>query len=290
MLRKELKKTNTVKEIISEYNIITPKEIIDEETSKFINKIICGDCIEVMRTMPENFVHLIITSPPYNVGKPYKNHYDRMPYKEYLEWLEKVWTECYRILVKGGRICINVPSVTADGQYQPLFVDVVNQMRKIGYIMRGDILWYKQAISKRTAWGSWKSPSNPYVVQPYEFILVFSKEQRKLEGDPKKIDITKEEFIEFSNSFWDIKPQTQPKGHPAPFPEKLVYRLIKFYSYIDNIVLDPFGGSGTVAVVALKTKRKYIYIDNCWEYCEIAKKNVENVLTQYTLFENKNPL
>lgn len=272
-----------VKETSPVYETISKNEIFAQSEKTFINKVICGDCIEVMKMMPQNFIHLIITSPPYNVGKPYKNHFDRMPYQQYLQWLEQVWIECYRILVKGGRICINVPSVTADGQYQPLFVDVVNQMRKIGYIMRGDILWYKQAISKRTAWGSWKSPSNPYVVQPYEFILVFSKEQRKLEGDPNNIDITKDEFIEFSNSFWDIKPQTQPKGHPAPFPEKLVYRLIKFYSYIDNIVLDPFGGTGTVAVVALKTKRKYIYIDNCKEYCELAEKNIKATFNQLHL-------
>lgn len=239
---------------------------------EYINKIIYGDCTEVLKYFPDNFVHLIITSPPYNVGIPYENHYDLLPYSEYLNFLEDVWKECYRILTRGGRICINVPSVTADGEYQPLFCDVINQMRKIGYIMRGDILWYKQSISKRTAWGSWKSPSNPYVVQPYEFVLVFSKETRKLEGDKNKIDITKEEFIEFSNSFWEIKPQTQPKGHPVPFPEELVYRLIKFYSYQENIVLDPFGGSGTVGIVALKNNRKFIYVDKSLEYCKLAEK------------------
>jgi len=226
------------------------------------NKVFRGDCIEVMKKFPENSIHLIITSPPYNV--------DLMPYKDYLNFLESVWKECYRVLVKGGRLAINVPSVTADGEYQPLFVDVVNQMRKLGYIMRGDILWYKQAISKRTAWGSWLSPSNPYVVQPYEFILVFSKQTRKLEGDKSKIDITREEFIEFSNSFWSIKPETQRKGHPVPFPEELVYRLIKFYSYQENIVLDPFGGSGTVAVVALKTNRNFVYIDKSVKYAQLA--------------------
>lgn len=249
-----------------------------------INKIICGDAIEVMKKMPSNFVHLIITSPPYNVGIPYDNHNDLLPYKEYLKFLESAWRECYRILVHGGRICINVPSVTADGEYQPLFCDVINQMRKIGYIMRGDILWYKQSISKRTAWGSWQSPSNPYVVQPYEFVLVFSKESRKLEGDREKIDITREEFIEYSNSFWQIKPQTQPKGHPVPFPEELVYRLIKFYSYQENIVLDPFAGSGTVGVVAVKTNRKYICIDKSMNYCKLA----ESYLQQYShnLFSN----
>lgn len=264
--------------------IITLDDLQKIDNQSFVNKVICGDTIEVMKKMPENSVHLIITSPPYNVGIPYENHNDLLPYKEYLEFLENTWLECYRILVQGGRICVNVPSVTADGEYQPLFCDVVNQMKKIGYIMRGDILWYKQSISKRTAWGSWKSPSNPYVVQPYEFILVFSKKSRKLEGDKNKIDITKEEFIEFSNSFWAIKPQTQPKGHPAPFPEELVYRLIKFYSYQENVVLDPFAGSGTVGVVALKTNRKFICIDKSLKYCELAQNHIENHL--HNLFSN----
>ncbi|MCL2038824.1 MAG: site-specific DNA-methyltransferase [Bacteroidetes bacterium] len=239
---------------------------------EIINKVFCGDRIEVINKLPEESVHLIITSPPYNVGIAYDNHNDTMPYNEYLEFLNETWEACYKILVNGGRIAINIPSVTADGCYQPLFSDVIQQMKKIGYIMRGDILWYKQSISKRTAWGSWKSPSNPYVVQPYEFVLTFSKGTKKLEGDKEMIDITKEEFIEYSNSFWSIKPQTQPKGHPVPFPEELVYRLIKFYTYKNNIVLDPFGGSGTVAVVAQKTGRNFIYIDKSLEYCKLAEQ------------------
>lgn len=268
----------------SRSNIVTLENLKITDNQDFVNKIICGDAIETMEKMPENSVHLIITSPPYNVGIPYENHYDLLPYKDYLDFLERAWTACYRILVQGGRICVNVPSVTADGQYQPLFCDVVNQMKKIGYLMRGDILWYKQSISKRTAWGSWKSPSNPFVVQPYEFVLVFSKGTRKLDGDKDKIDITKEEFIEYSNSFWQIKPQTQPKGHPVPFPEELVYRLIKFYSYQENIVLDPFAGSGTVCVVALKTNRKYVYIDKSMEYCKLAETNLQQ--QSHTLFSN----
>jgi DNA modification methylase len=238
---------------------------------KYINEIFCGDRIEIMNKLPEKSVHFIITSPPYNVGIDYDNHNDNMHYDVYLQFLEDTWRTCHRILINGGRIAINIPSVTADGAYQPLFSDVIQQMKKIGYIMRGDILWYKQSISKRTAWGSWKNPSNPYVVQPYEFILLFSKGTKKLDGDKDMIDITKEEFIEYSNSFWQIKPQTQPKGHPVPFPEELVYRLIKFYTYKGNVIMDPFGGSGTVAVVALKTNRKFIYIDKSQEYCKLAE-------------------
>lgn len=257
--------------------MLTLEELKDRKISnidELLNTVILGDCVEVMNIMPKNSVHLIITSPPYNVGIKYDNHNDLLPYKEYLKFLFNAWKACKRVLVKGGRICINVPSITAEGNYQPLFVDVVNQMRGLGFIMRGDILWYKQAISKRTAWGSWKSPSNPYVVQPYEFILVFSKEDKKLEGRKEDIDITRDEFIEFSNSFWDIKPQTQPKGHPVPFPEELIYRLVKFYSYRNNIIMDPFAGSGTVGVVALKNDRKFICIDISKKYCELMERNI----------------
>jgi len=258
------------------------KIIESEKIDKFnvedvIDTIIYGDCVNTLKKFPENFVHLIITSPPYNVGKEYKNHNDKLPYNNYLDWLYNVWIETKRVLVDGGRICVNVPSVTADGEYKPLFADIIHQMKDIGMIMRGDILWYKQAISKRTAWGSFMSPSNPYVVQPYEFILVFSKGKRKLEGNKEDIDITRGEFIEFSNSFWYITPETKNKNHPAPFPQKLAYRLIKFYSYKGNIILDPFGGTGTVAIVSKMNNRKYIYIDNCLEYCQMALNEINSL-------------
>ncbi len=246
----------------------------------FVNQFFFGDRIEAMQqNIPNNSIDLIITSPPYNVGIDYDNHNDLLPYSDYLTFLNNTWIECKRVLKRDGRIAINVPSVTADGSYQPLFVDVTNQLRNLGFLMRCDILWYKQAISKRTAWGSWQSPSNPHVVQPYEFILVFSKETKTHDGEKHKIDITKDEFISFSNSFWDIKPETQlSKFHPAPFPEELAYRLIKFYSYQDDIVLDPFGGSGTVANVAVKTNRRFVYIDNSEEYLDFAKKRVQNTI------------
>ncbi len=246
----------------------------------FVNQFFIGDRIEVMQEkIPSNSIDMIITSPPYNVGIDYQNHHDLLPYSDYLTFLNNTWIECKRVLKRDGRIAINVPSVTADGCYQPLFVDVTNQLRSLGFLMRCDILWYKQAISKRTAWGSWQSPSNPHVVQPYEFILVFSKETKKHDGDKSKIDITKDEFINFSNSFWDIKPETQlSKIHPAPFPEELVYRLIKFYTYQEDIVLDPFGGSGTVANVAVKLNRHFVYIDNSAEYADFAKRRVLNTM------------
>ena len=240
-----------------------------------LNEFYLGDRIEIMNTIPPNSIDFILTSPPYNVGKPYKNHDDLVDYDQYLLFLEDTWRASRNLLKKGGRIAVNVPSITWNGNYQCLYNDVINQMKKLNFIMRCDILWYKQHISKRTAWGSFQSPSNPHVVQPYEFIFVFSKEDKKHVGEKKNIDITKEEFIKFSDAFWTIKAETAlSKNHPAPFPELLVYRLLKFYTYKHDLVLDMFGGSGTVAYVAQKIQRNFIYIDNCQDYLNFAKNRL----------------
>jgi len=239
----------------------------------FINKIICGDVLETMKKIPDNSVHLAITSPPYNVGKDYDNHNDKMDYQEYLNWLEKVWIETKRVLVPGGRFALNI-APTGIKDFVPIHHDFTNQMRKIGMKFRTEIIWYKQTMLKRTAWGSFKSPANPHIVPSWEYILIFSKNGDRLEGNEKDADITKEEFMKFSDGMWYIPPETQRNGHPAPFPEELIYRLIKFYSYKGNTVLDMFGGTGTVAVVAQKTGRNFIHIDISPEYCKTAESRL----------------
>jgi DNA modification methylase len=133
--------------------------------------------------------------------------------------------------------------------------------------MRTEIIWYKQNIRKRTAWGSWRSPFNPHILPSWEYVMIFHKRDWKLRGDRKKADITAKEFLKCSDGFWKIQPETRRKDHPAPFPEELVYRLIKFYTYRDNVVLDAFGGTGIVALVALKTGRHFIHIDISKKYC-----------------------
>jgi len=253
-----------------------------------LDRIITGDVLDVMSQIPENSVHLAITSPPYNVGKNYDNHHDQMGYKDYLDWLEKVWTETKKILVPGGRFALNI-APTGIKDFKPLHHDFSNQLRKLGMIFRTEIIWYKQTMLKRTAWGSFKSPANPHIVPSWEYVLIFSKGQPRLDGNPKNADISKEEFMGFSDgvwnippeengeTFWPISPETQRRGHPAPFPEKLIYRLIKFYSYKDNTVLDMFGGTGTVAVVAQKTGRHFVHIDISEEYNNIANRRLEKV-------------
>ena len=242
---------------------------------QYLNKVINGDVLEVMKKLPNNSIHLVITSPPYNVGKDYDSHNDQMNYDKYLDWLNKVWTETSRVLVPGGRFCLNI-APTGIKEFLPIHHDFTSQLRKIGMLFRTEIIWYKQTMLKRTAWGSFKSPSNPHIVPSWEYVLIFSKGQNKLNGNPEDADITKEEFMKFSDGMWYIPPERQRNGHPAPFPEDLIYRLIKFYSFKGNTVLDMFGGTGTVAAVAKKNDRNFVHIDLSKEYCKVTEKRLNS--------------
>jgi len=244
------------------------------ELEGFIDKIICGDCLEVMKAIPDDSIHLVVTSPPYNLGISYENHDDNLAYADYLSWMREVWVEVKRILARGGRFALNI-APTSIKDFRPIHHDFSNQLRDIGMIMRTEIIWYKQTMRRRTAWGSWKSPANPHIVPSWEYVLVFSKGSWTLDSDSKDIDITADEFMRFSDGFWYIPPESQRRGHPTPFPEELIYRLIKFYTYQGNTVLDMFGGTGTVAVVAQKTGRHFTYIDISPKYCKIAEQRLE---------------
>src|SRR3989338_589788 len=253
--------------------MLTKDKLKGEVVLQYKNNVINGDVLGVMKKLPSNSIHLAITSPPYNVGKDYDSHDDQMDYDKYLNWLNKVWMETSRVLVPGGRFCLNI-APTGIKEFIPVHHDFTDQLRKIGMLFRTEIIWYKQTMLKRTAWGSFKSPSNPHIVPSWEYVLIFSKGQNKLEGNSEDADITKEEFMKFSDGMWYIPPETQRNGHPAPFPEELIYRLIKFYSYKGNTILDMFGGTGTVAVVAKKTGRNFIHIDVSKEYCKVAAKRL----------------
>jgi site-specific DNA-methyltransferase (adenine-specific) len=239
-----------------------------------IDRIICGDCLEVMTNIPDETVHLAITSPPYNLGINYDIHNDVLAYEKYLDWMNKVWLETKRILVPGGRFALNI-APTSIKAFKPIHHDFAKQLRDMEMIMRTEIVWYKQTMKRRTAWGSWKSPANPHIVPSWEYILVFSKDSWTLEGNGVEPDITGDEFKRYSDGFWYIPPESQRRGHPTPFPEQLIYRLIKFYTFKGNVVLDMFGGTGTVAVVAYKTGRHFIHIDISPKYCQIAEHRLE---------------
>ncbi len=236
-----------------------------------------GNARDVLDALPPESVHLAITSPPYNLKIAYRDYTDDLPPEEYLRWLRDVWRSLYRVLVSGGRFVLNV-APTSIKNFRPIHHDLSRDLRELGYIMRTEIIWYKQTMGRRTAWGSWRSPSNPHVIPSWEYVLVFSKGQWNLPGDRSQIDISSKEFETFSDGFWKIPPERSRKGHPAPFPEELIERLVKFYSYRGNVVLDMFGGTGTVAAVARRLGRHYVHIDTSAEYCTIAEDRVRRAV------------
>jgi DNA modification methylase len=240
---------------------------------RWFDRIVEGDAREVLDRLPAASVQLAITSPPYNVRIPYRGYTDNLHPEEYLRWLKDVWKSLYRVLVPGGRFVLNV-APTSIKDFRPIHHDLSRDLRELGYIMRTEIIWYKQTMGRRTAWGSWRSPSNPHIVPSWEYVLVFSKEQWRLPGDPQAVDISAREFERFSDGFWKIPPERQRRGHPSPFPEELIERLVKFYSYRGNVVLDMFGGTGTVAAVARRLGRHYLHIDASLEYCRLAAERV----------------
>jgi DNA modification methylase len=237
------------------------------------DRVLCGDARATLEALPASSVHLAITSPPYNVRIPYRGYSDDLAPEEYLRWLREVWTALYRTLVPGGRFVLNV-APTSIKEFRPIHHDLSRDLRELGYIMRTEIIWYKQTMGRRTAWGSWRSPSNPHIVPSWEYVLVFCKERWKLDGDPGRADIGAKEFERFSDGFWAIPPERRRHGHPAPFPEELIERLVKFYSYRENVVVDMFGGTGTVAAVARRLGRHYLHVDASEEYCRQAVERI----------------
>ncbi|HTT73106.1 MAG TPA: site-specific DNA-methyltransferase [Thermoplasmata archaeon] len=237
------------------------------------DRVVCGDAGAVLDGLPAESVHLAITSPPYNLGVAYRGYADAQAPDAYLSWLRDVWRSLHRVLVPGGRFVLNV-APTSIKEFRPIHHDLSTDLRRLGYIMRTEIIWYKQTMGRRTAWGSWRSPSNPHVIPSWEYVLVFSKGQWKLPGDPARIDIAAKEFERFSDGFWHIPPERVRRGHPAPFPEALIERLVKFYSYRQNVVLDMFGGTGTVAAVARRLGRHYLHVDASAEYCAAAAARI----------------
>lgn len=244
---------------------------IDE---KDLNRLYCKSS-ESMDEIPDNSVHLMITSPPYNVGKEYDSD---LALDEYLDLLTRVFSQTYRKLVTGGRACINIANIGRK-PYIPLHAMVIEIMLDLGYLMRGEVIWDKSASAGGScAWGSWMSASNPVLRDFHEYILIFSKESYSKDKKQEKRDtIEHDEFIQWTKSIWTFPAVNAKKiGHPAPFPVELPHRLIKLYSYEGDVVLDPFVGSGTTCLAAIQNNRKYIGYDIKKEYVELAEKRISN--------------
>jgi modification methylase len=252
---------------------VAPRPAAARPEPTWLDTVIHGDALDTLERLPDSSVHLSITSPPYNVGIPYEGYDDHRRHDDYLAWLKTVWRELHRVLVPGGRFALNV-APTSIKNFHPIHHDLSTDLRQLGYIMRTEIIWYKQTMGRRTAWGSWKSPANPHIIPSWEYVLVFSKGDWRLEGDRTAIDVTGEEFQTFSDGHWSIPPERHRRGHPAPFPEELIERLVKYYSYRGNVVLDMFGGTGTVGSVARSLGRHFVHIDASPEYCQLALERI----------------
>ncbi len=258
------------------------KYIENDIPEKNLNKIFCKSS-EKMDELPDNSVHLMVTSPPYNVSKEYD---DDLSLNEYLSLLNTVWRETYRVLVPGGRACVNVANLGRK-PYIPLHSYIIEGMQEIGYLMRGEIIWNKaSSASPSTAWGSWLSAANPVLRDIHEYILVFSKETFSRKKKDKENTIKKEEFLEWTKSVWTF-PAVSAKqiGHPAPFPEELPHRLIQLYTFKGDVILDPFVGSGTTCLSAIKDKRNYVGYDIDPEYVKLAERRIYDYTKQLRLFE-----
>ncbi len=256
--------------------------IENEITSKNINKIFCKSS-ESIDELPENSIHLMITSPPYNVTKEYDNN---LSLGEYVELLNRVWKETYRVLVPGGRACINIANLGRK-PYIPLHSHIIEGMQELGFLMRGEIIWNKASSSSpSTAWGTWLSAANPVLRDIHEYILIFSKETFSRKRKNKEATIKKKQFLEWTKSVWTF-PAVSAKqiGHPAPFPEELPHRLIQLYTFKNDIILDPFVGSGTTCLAAIKDNRFYIGYDIDSEYVKLSEKRISAYINQLKLFK-----
>ncbi|MHB8247066.1 MAG: DNA-methyltransferase [Acidimicrobiales bacterium] len=279
------------------YARFTPKSVsTDEELStpfELLEPLVCGDSRK-MGELPDNSVALVVTSPPYFAGKEYEEALGEgvipASYAEYLELLADVFAECQRVLEPGGRIAVNVANLGRK-PYRSLSADVIRILDDdLGMLLRGEIVWKKaDGASGSCAWGSYRSPTNPVLRDITERVVVASKgrfdravnvEERRAQGRPWRPSISTDEFLEATLDVWEIRPESARRvRHPAPFPVELPQRLIELYTFGNDLVLDPFLGSGSTAVAAVRTGRRYIGYDTDPTYIAIAKDRVEEEVT-----------
>ncbi len=245
-----------------------------------VDRVFCKSS-ERMDEVPDDSVHLMVTSPPYNVGKDYDKD---LTLAEYMEFLKRVWREVHRVLLPGGRACINIANLGRK-PYIPLHAFIVEDMLDLGFLMRGEVIWNKaSSAGSSTAWGSWLSPTNPTLRDVHEYILIFSKgtfRREKVNG--RESTISKEEFLEYTKSVWNFPSESARKiGHPAPFPVELPYRLIQLYTFEGEVILDPFMGSGQTAMAAIKTDRHYIGYEIDESYVKLAESRIREFQLEFS--------
>lgn len=223
----------------------------------------------------KEFIDLIVTSPPYNVGINYNSNDDELTYDAYLNFSKKWISNCYKWSKNQARFLLNVPLDKNKGGNKSVGADLTRIAQNIGWKYLATIVWNEGNISRRTAWGSWLSASAPYVIAPVELIIILYKGQWKKTTGSKISDINKKEFMDWTNGLWTFSGESKKKiGHPAPFPRELPYRCIKLFSFVNDVVFDPFCGSGTTLVEAQNNNRFGIGLEIDRNYCELSKSRV----------------
>jgi modification methylase len=257
-----------------------PIDYVENELPPEVLDHLFGHSSEKMTELPDQSVHLMVTSPPYNVGKEYD---EDLSLEEYRAFLGRVYAEVKRVLVPGGRMCINLANL-GRRPYLPLHSFVIADLLTAGWLMRGEIIWNKGGSSaSSTAWGSWRSPQNPTLRDVHEYILVFSKDMYRRPKVNRASTLERNEFLEYTRSIWNFPSESARKiGHPAPFPVELPYRLIQLYTYAGEIILDPFIGSGQTALAALRAGRHYVGYDNNPVYISLAEERISTARSAAT--------
>jgi site-specific DNA-methyltransferase (adenine-specific) len=242
--------------------------------SEYLDRIFCKSS-ESMDELPDSSVHLMVTSPPYNVGKVYDQD---LTLRDYRALLRRVFKETYRVVVNGGRVCINVANLGRK-PYIPLHSYVIEEMTQLGFLMRGEVIWNKSASSgTSTAWGSWKSATNPTLRDTHEYILVFSKGSYSRRSLGKEDTISKDDFLSCTKSVWEFPAESARRaGHPAPFPVELPRRCIELYTFKGDIVLDPFCGVGSSCIAARKRARQFVGYELSADYVAIANERINGM-------------
>lgn len=224
-----------------------------------VNQVLLDSCVTPAERnrLPPRSVHLMVTSPPYAVGKEYD---EDLTLSEYRQLLRDAWKETLRVLVPGGRACINVANIGRK-PYIPLHAYIIQDMERLGFLMRGEIIWDKgSSAGSSTAWGSWMSASNPCIRDQHEYILIFSKDgYQRPKVNERSDTIGRDEFLDNTRSVWHMKAESAKRvDHPAPFPVELPRRCIEMYTYAEEVIFDPFMGSGTTGVAAIACSRRFV--------------------------------
>ncbi|RZN68959.1 MAG: site-specific DNA-methyltransferase [Candidatus Methanolliviera hydrocarbonicum] len=249
---------------------------------------IINDNVLTTKYISNKSIDLIVTSPPYNVDIEYNSHNDKLSYRDYLNFSKNWLSRCFEWLKDDGRFCLNIPLDKNKGGQQSVGADLTTIAKDIGFKYHSTVVWNEGNISRRTAWGSWLSASAPYVIAPVELIVILYKKTWKKTSGSRESDITKEEFMGWTNGLWTFSGESKKKiGHPAPFPIELPRRCIKLFSFVRDTILDPFMGSGSTLIAAYLSKRKGIGVEIDKNYCELAKQRLikEGKINQLNLID-----